>query len=61
MRSSSDFFTLFSKPEYVWTTYHFFAMSISVSPPSSESRGSRPGGPAAVAPRGPARPRYSIL
>src|ERR1700730_3700316 len=24
MRSSSDFFALFSKPEYVCTTYHFF-------------------------------------
>jgi len=25
MRSSSDFLALFSKPEYVWTTYHFFS------------------------------------
>src|SRR3954447_14999020 len=24
--SSSDFFALFSKPEYVWTTYHFLSM-----------------------------------
>src|SRR5256885_13392626 len=24
--SSSDFFALFSKPEYVWTTYHFLSI-----------------------------------
>src|SRR4051794_24872508 len=40
--SSSDFFALFSKPEYVWTTYHFLSIFFSASSiagiGSSESR-----------------------
>src|SRR5256885_11367389 len=27
--SSRDFFALFSKPEYVWTTYHFLSIFFS--------------------------------
>src|SRR4051812_14923073 len=39
--SSSDFFALFSKPEYVWTTYHFLSMffcSAAIGISSLESR-----------------------
>src|SRR5689334_16756445 len=45
-RSSSDFFTLFSKPEYVCTAYHFFAMTILLPlappPPRNAAAGPRP-------------------
>src|SRR6266478_5984250 len=30
--SSSDFFALFSKPEYVWTTYHFLSIFFCSAP-----------------------------
>src|SRR6195256_4039996 len=39
--SSRDFFALFSKPEYVWTTYHFLSIFFSASAMDSSSLESR--------------------
>src|SRR4051794_30757658 len=36
--SSSDFLALFSKPEYVWTTYHFLSILVFSAAAMSDAR-----------------------